>query len=90
MLFGNPVGNDFHHGLLSLLSNIGLQNLAARDVKTYISTAENLAGDVDLLRDLRNDLRTMMLDSPLMDGRRFASDFEALVRLAWRRLCNRQ
>lgn len=62
---------------LSILTNIGLAELAASEIEQYIELAAALAGDRDRLRDLRQTLRERMRQSLLMDAPRFARDMEA-------------
>jgi predicted O-linked N-acetylglucosamine transferase (SPINDLY family) len=62
---------------LSILSNIGLPDLAAKSIDEYVSTAVNLALDQAKRNELRRTLRRRMLASPLMDAPRFARDIEA-------------
>jgi len=77
-------------GGLSILSNVGLQDLAARDVDQYLSIAMRLARDLPRLRQLRATLRQRMQASPLMDAPRFARNMEAVYRDLWRRWCTQQ
>jgi predicted O-linked N-acetylglucosamine transferase (SPINDLY family) len=72
---------------LSLLSNLGLPELAARSDTDYVTIAESLAGDYPRLAELRATLRARMQSSPLMDAARFARDVEAAYREMWRRWC---
>jgi protein O-GlcNAc transferase len=74
-------------GGLSLLSNVGLENLVAHDVDQYIHIAVELAGDLPRLRALRASLRERMHCSPLMDAPRFARNIETAYRNMWRRWC---
>ncbi len=72
---------------LSVLSNVGLVELAARDEEEYVRIAVELAGDRGRLEQLRSGLRQRMRDSPLMDARRFAQNMEAAYRQMWRAWC---
>ena len=72
---------------LDLLSRVGLSELAAPDIESYVATAVNLARDLAALARLRSGLRERLRASPLCDGPRFARDFEAALRLIWRRWC---
>jgi len=56
------------------LSNVGLQDLAARDEEEYVDIALSLAKDVERLRQLRAGMRQRMLASPLCDVDRFGKD----------------
>jgi protein O-GlcNAc transferase len=74
-------------GGLSILTNAGLPELAARDVDDYVRIAAALASDVPRLTELRSTLRERMQRSPLMDASRFARNVEAAYRGMWRRWC---
>ena len=74
-------------GGLSILSNVGLAELVARDCEQYVQIAAELAGDLPRLARLRATLRQRMQDSPLMDAPRFARHIEAAYRGMWQRWC---
>jgi predicted O-linked N-acetylglucosamine transferase (SPINDLY family) len=76
-------------GGLSILSNIGLPELAAGSEEQYIQTAQELANDPPRLDHLRSTLRQRMLQSPLMDAPRYARHVEEAYRHMWRRWCLR-
>jgi predicted O-linked N-acetylglucosamine transferase (SPINDLY family) len=76
-------------GGLSILTNVGLPDLAARDAGHYVQVAAELAQDLPRLSDLRATLRERMRNSPLMDAPRFARSVEAAYREMWRRWCHR-
>ena len=77
-------------GGLSILSNIGLADLVARDVEQYVRIALELAGDLPRLSKLRATMRVRMQNSPLMDAPRFARNVEAAYRDMWHRWCARR
>ena len=64
---------------LTHLSNAGLGHLVAGDEDGYVRVAAELAADREGLAELRRGLRTRLVDSPLMDPRRFARDFAEMV-----------
>lgn len=72
---------------LSLLSPLGLQELAPASVAGYVECAVRLASDPERLRDLRAGLRTRMAGSRLMDASGFTRLLEASYRWMWRRWC---
>jgi predicted O-linked N-acetylglucosamine transferase (SPINDLY family) len=74
-------------GGLSILSNVGLPELAARSEDEYVRIASDLASDLPRLSDLRSTLRQRMGQSPLMDAPRFARNMEAAYRQMWRGWC---
>ena len=65
---------------LSHLSNAGLSDLVAEDEDGYVRLAAELAADRPRLAALHRGLRSRLLDSPLMDPRRFARDFAEMLR----------
>jgi protein O-GlcNAc transferase len=71
----------------SLLNNLGLAELAAWNEEKFVEIAVGLAGDLPRLTELRRTLRQRMLDSPLTDAKRFASNMENLYRQAWTERC---
>jgi len=74
-------------GGVSILSNVGLPELIARDPEEYVAIAAGLARDPARLAQLRAGLRARMQNSPLMDAPRFARNVEAAYRTMWRRWC---
>ncbi|MEA2631852.1 MAG: protein O-GlcNAc transferase, partial [Chloroflexota bacterium] len=76
-------------GGLSILSNVGLSDLVARDSDEYVRICLELARDRSRLNELRASLRARMQRSPLMDAPRFARGIEAIYRTIWGRWCAR-
>ena len=74
-------------GGVSILTNVGLPELVARDVQEYRQIAVDLAGNPDRLSHLRATLRPRMQASPLMDEAGFAQDVETAFRLMWKNWC---
>ncbi len=73
-LYGNRHGSRFG---LSILKNIGLEELAVATYDDYIERAIALASDWELLAILRKNLRGMMKNSPLMDSENYIREVEA-------------
>ena len=73
-LYGDRHGTRFG---LSILKNIGLEELAVKSYDDYIERAVALAGDWELLKILRKNLRGMMKKSPLMDSENYIREVEA-------------
>jgi predicted O-linked N-acetylglucosamine transferase (SPINDLY family) len=73
---------------LSLLSNLGLTELAARDDDDYVRIVTALANDLPRLAALRAELPDRMQASPLMDGPRFARAMEGGYRQMWQAWCD--
>lgn len=81
---------DRHAGRVGfdLLSQVGLDELAAPDIPSYVATAVALARDLPRLQALRQDLRERMRASPLCEAPRFARAFETALRKMWRQWCD--
>jgi predicted O-linked N-acetylglucosamine transferase (SPINDLY family) len=77
-------------GGLTILTNVGLAELAASSVEEYVKIAKDLAADLPRLASVRAGLRERMRQSPLMDGKRFAQNIEAAFRDMWKRWCDEQ
>lgn len=89
LYMGTPVVTRFgtRHGTrfgLSLLENVGLGELAAESPEEYIEKAAALATDRELLTALHKNLRPMMQKSPVMDGRSYVREIEAMYEEVWR------
>ncbi len=72
-LYGERHGSRFG---LSILKNIGVEELAAPTLQDYISRAEQLAEDFELLNILHKNLRRMMTNSALMDAENYIRAIE--------------
>lgn len=75
---------------LSILSNVGLPELAVRSRAGFVGCAAQLAEDRERVRTLRRDLRPMMRKSPVMDSKGFAETLSKLYRDVWRDWCRMQ
>lgn len=90
LYFGLPVISlHGRHGVsrsgLSILASLGLRELAAASPQEYVDIGVALALDLPRLQSLRASLRSRFEQSPLRDEKRFAANFEELLRTAWRR-----
>ena len=74
---------------LSLLSNVGLPELAVNSPEEYVRAAVQLAHDLPGLAALRATLRGRMATSPLLDAGQLARHVEAAYRTMWRRWCEK-
>ena len=75
---------------LSILNNVGLGELATKDVNAYVETAVRLAGDQVRLAALRASLRERMRSSPLLDAEGYTRKVEQAFRDMWVDWCGRQ
>jgi protein O-GlcNAc transferase len=92
MWMGVPVVTligDRHSGRVGfdLLTRVGLSELAAPNLETYVATAVSLAQDLPRLQRIRGGLRERMRASSLCDGKAFARSFEGALRHVWRQWC---
>ncbi len=71
----------------SLLTHVGLADLIAESVESYVAKAVALADHPDRMAGLRARMRRDMAASPLCDRDGFARDIEAAYRGMWRRWC---
>ena len=72
-LYGSRHGTRFG---LSILKNIGLEELAVNSYDDYVKLAIALANDWELLKILRKNLRGIMKKSPLMDSKNYIREVE--------------
>jgi predicted O-linked N-acetylglucosamine transferase (SPINDLY family) len=72
-------------GGVSILSNVGLTEMIARDPEEYVEIAVSLARDLGRLAELRAALRERIRASPLMNIEQFAADVESAFRGMWER-----
>lgn len=75
---------------VSHVTNVGYPELACENEAAYVRTAWELAADIPRLAKIRGDLRTRMLDSPMVNGRGYTRDLELAYREIWMGWCNRQ
>ena len=72
---------------VSLLKNVGLDELIAESEGQYVKIASGLASDLPRLVGLRRTLRDRMARSRLTDGKALAADFERALRWMWEEYC---
>ncbi|HEY2342685.1 MAG TPA: tetratricopeptide repeat protein [Chthoniobacteraceae bacterium] len=70
-------------GGYSILSNLGLERLAAKTAEEYVAIAVSLAGDRETLANLRATLRARMENSALRDPVGFTRNLETVYRQMW-------
>jgi predicted O-linked N-acetylglucosamine transferase (SPINDLY family) len=68
---------------VTLLTNVGLEDLIARTADDYVEIATGLANDLARLRSLRGELRGRMRNSPLTDAARLTRHLEDAYRRMW-------
>ncbi len=71
----------------SHLVNAGLPEWVVDSWEAYRATAWNLAGDLNNLASVRQQLRDGLLRSPVCDAPRFAAHLSAALRGIWQRHC---
>jgi predicted O-linked N-acetylglucosamine transferase (SPINDLY family) len=81
-------GNSFMSSQgVGLLNNAGLPDWIAADADDYVKLAARRAGELQLLQQLRQELRPRLLASPIFDAPSFARNFESAMRDMWRAWC---
>lgn len=79
-LYGDRHGTRFG---LSILKNIGVEELATATLQEYVERAVALAFDKDLLGVLHKNLRRMMQKSHLMNAKEYVSEIEENYLRIW-------
>lgn len=74
----------------TIMTNLGLPELIARDRSHYVRIAADLARDSARLSMLRSTLRERLRSSPLCDHVAFGGRFTRAIQGVWRRACERQ
>lgn len=69
---------------VSLLTSIGLPEMVAVSEDEYVKIAVTLAGNVELLKSHRENLRGKLQNSRLLDGISFSRDLESVFRQMWK------
>ncbi|AAU92442.1 TPR domain protein [Methylococcus capsulatus str. Bath] len=72
---------------LSMLMNLGLPHLIASNKTDYVSIALELSRDSSEIEQLRSELRSRFLQSPLIDHCRFTRELEKAYRFFWSHWC---
>ena len=70
---------------MSHLCNVGLDDWVVSSLEEYVSRAQRTAREHDSLARTRETLRNRMRQSPLCDGKRFATNFGSLMHSVWRK-----
>lgn len=74
---------------VSLLSVIGLSDLIAETTQEYVAKAVNLAQDIERLEQMRANLRTILIKSPVTNAKTFTRSLEDAYRKMWQTWCFR-
>src|SRR5207245_11556256 len=82
-----PGTRSLSRSAAGVLSAVGLQAWIASTPEQYVRLAVELARDEPVLAKLRESLRPMMRESPVMDETGFARGVEAAYRGMWRAWC---
>jgi predicted O-linked N-acetylglucosamine transferase (SPINDLY family) len=72
---------------VSILSQVGLDDLIADTPQDYVQIAVGLAENIPRLTELHETLRDRLERSPLMDEKGYAHHVEAAMRQMWRDYC---
>lgn len=74
---------------VSLLTNVGLEELIAYNVDEYVQKAVDLACDIERLEKIKLNLRDNMKRSSLMQGDNFTKELERVYRNLWIEHCKK-
>jgi protein O-GlcNAc transferase len=83
-----PGTRSWSRSAASILTTLGLQDWIAVSPEDYVRLAVQYARNPSTIAGLRRSLRSRMLESPLMDKRRFARDMEEAYRTMWQSWCD--
>ena len=72
----------------SVLTCLGLSDWIAETSQQYLDIAQQFAGDLDRLAELRRTMRARMNGSPMGDGRTWTKNLEDAYRTMWHRWCD--
>jgi predicted O-linked N-acetylglucosamine transferase (SPINDLY family) len=72
---------------VTMLTNVGLSELIASDQDAYVAVTVKLGCNVTWLKELRQTLRSRLLNSPNMNGARFTHFLEAAYAGIWNDYC---
>lgn len=75
-------------GSVSILANLGLNDLIAPDRQTYVELAVTLAQNPSALMAFRQNARAQLLNSDLFDGLAYTREIENAYRWMWLRWCS--
>ncbi|WP_049630797.1 tetratricopeptide repeat protein [Cellvibrio sp. pealriver] len=74
-------GHDYWGRFGEAIANyVGQPEWVAQDKQDYVRKAAHFAADIDLLKEMRQTLRTKALASPLFDAPRFTRNFESVLK----------
>ncbi len=73
---------------LSLLSHVGLPQLAASTPEEYVGKAVALAHEEKIRDDLRRNMRVRLIKSPILNAEHFSRKFEAAMHAVWNVYCD--
>jgi len=72
-----------HRGSVSILTNLGLEQLVTSSIDDYVAAAVELANNPRELTQLHENLRSLMESSFLMSPKAFTEDLEQALRSIW-------
>src|SRR5258706_2323922 len=83
-----PGVRSWSRSAASILTTLGLPDWIADSPEDYVRRAVPFARNPSTIAELRKSLRSRMLESPLMDKRRFTRDMEEAYRRMWQSWCS--
>jgi len=73
------------HNGETIAINSGQSMWLAKDDQEYLDKAIYFSSDLNILSQIRNNLRRKVLSSPLMDAKRFTLNFENAIEKMWKK-----
>lgn len=73
----------------SILANVGLRELVARDTSEYLDIASRLTADPQSLAAMRESMRDQLVGSTLLDRASFGANLGQALRAMWSSHCER-
>jgi len=82
--------NSIHRSATSMMHAVGLPEFVANTEEDYITIAKDISTNIKKLAKTRQNLRSKMQRSPLMDGKSVTADLEKKLRAVWIEWCKLQ
>lgn len=83
-------GHNYASRLTSTtLSHLGCPEWIAETPEQYLQIAMRLASDIPALSQIRQSMRSRMMQSPICNAKQFVANLEAAYRQIWRERCAR-
>ncbi len=79
-------GNRYlFHFVESINSNLKMYDWIAENYEDYISKTIKLSSNIDNLSEIRKNLRSKAINSPIFDSKRFGDNFSKILWDMWKK-----